>query len=333
MTRYVIVGAGAIGASVAAQLHLSGSEVVLVARGEHAKVIRTEGLRYLRPDGEQRVAVPVVEGSTEVALTPDDVLFVATKSQDTEAVLTEWAWLPVADGSLAAQTIPLVSLQNGIENERAALRRFARTSGAAVWMPSSYLRPGEIVSPGEPEVGVFWLGRYPGGLDPDAQQWAADLRAANFGIQLVADLPAWKAGKLLSNLVNGVVALYGMEGRGKELAEALQDEGRKVLEAAGQQPKALFADSEIDLSRYRTATVPGGEYVGGSTRQSLTRGAGSVETDFLNGEIVLLGRLHGIPTPLNAAVQGLLAQAARAGTPAGGGDPAVPDALLKASTR
>jgi 2-dehydropantoate 2-reductase len=36
--------------------------------------------------------------------------------------------------------------------------------------------------------------------------------------------------------------------------------------------------------------------------QSLKRGAGSIETDYLNGEIVLLGRLHGVPTPLNAAL-------------------------------
>jgi 2-dehydropantoate 2-reductase len=46
--------------------------------------------------------------------------------------------------------------------------------------------------------------------------------------------------------------------------------------------------------------VPGVERQGGSTAQSLARGAGSVETDYLNGEIVLLGRLHGVPVPANA---------------------------------
>ena len=35
---------------------------------------------------------------------------------------------------------------------------------------------------------------------------------------------------------------------------------------------------------------------GGSTWQSLARGL-PVEVDYLNGEIVLLGRLHGVPTP------------------------------------
>jgi 2-dehydropantoate 2-reductase len=41
------------------------------------------------------------------------------------------------------------------------------------------------------------------------------------------------------------------------------------------------------------------------------RGTGSIETDFLNGEIVLLGRLHGVPTPVNAAVQALANRIAR----------------------
>jgi 2-dehydropantoate 2-reductase len=38
---------------------------------------------------------------------------------------------------------------------------------------------------------------------------------------------------------------------------------------------------------------------GGSTWQSLRRRTGDVETDYLNGEISLLGRRHGVPTPVN----------------------------------
>ena len=64
---------------------------------------------------------------------------------------------------------------------------------------------------------------------------------------------------------------------------------------------------------------------GGSTWQSLARGLASVETDYLNGEIVLLGRLHGVPTPANELMQRLTAQAARDGIEAGSVDP---DALV-----
>ena len=33
------------------------------------------------------------------------------------------------------------------------------------------------------------------------------------------------------------------------------------------------------------------------------RGLPTIEADFLNGEIVMLGRLHGIPTPCNTLLQ------------------------------
>jgi 2-dehydropantoate 2-reductase len=56
---------------------------------------------------------------------------------------------------------------------------------------------------------------------------------------------------------------------------------------------------------------------GGSTWQSLARGKRVVEADYLNGEIVLLGRLHGVPTPINAGLQALANRMAREGLPPG----------------
>jgi 2-dehydropantoate 2-reductase len=49
--------------------------------------------------------------------------------------------------------------------------------------------------------------------------------------------------------------------------------------------------------------VGGRERGGGSSWQSLARSSGAIEADYLNGEIVLLGRLHGVPTPVNALLQ------------------------------
>jgi len=51
--------------------------------------------------------------------------------------------------------------------------------------------------------------------------------------------------------------------------------------------------------------------------QSLTRSTGSVETAYLNGEIVLLGRLHGVPTPVNELLQMIINEIARDGLPPG----------------
>jgi 2-dehydropantoate 2-reductase len=55
----------------------------------------------------------------------------------------------------------------------------------------------------------------------------------------------------------------------------------------------------------RLGPIGGSERRGGSTWQSLARSAGTVEADYLNGEIVLLGRVHGFPTPVNEAIQRL----------------------------
>ena len=52
---------------------------------------------------------------------------------------------------------------------------------------------------------------------------------------------------------------------------------------------------------------------GSSSWQSLARSTGSIEADYLNGEIVLLGRIHGVPTPVNLLLQRTAARAAREG--------------------
>jgi thiosulfate/3-mercaptopyruvate sulfurtransferase len=203
--RYVVIGAGAVGATLAAELHTAGLPAVLVARGAHLAALR-DGLRYLRPDGEHRVPVPAA-AADEVALQADDVLVLATKAQDGEAALADWAWRPVGDRT-AAEVLPVVTLQNGLDAERVALRRFARVYGAVVWSPTTYVTAGEIESPGEPAVGVVWLGRYPGGSDEGAEAIAADLRKARHLAEVVDDLPRWKAGKLLPILGNALDALY-----------------------------------------------------------------------------------------------------------------------------
>jgi 2-dehydropantoate 2-reductase len=38
---------------------------------------------------------------------------------------------------------------------------------------------------------------------------------------------------------------------------------------------------------------------------------GAIETDYLNGEIVLLGRPHGVPAPVNETLQSAATQVAR----------------------
>ena len=56
--RFVIFGAGAIGGVIGGRLFEHGHDVVLVARGEHARVLQRDGLRLESPDGRRHAGHP-----------------------------------------------------------------------------------------------------------------------------------------------------------------------------------------------------------------------------------------------------------------------------------
>ncbi|AEV84042.1 2-dehydropantoate 2-reductase [Actinoplanes sp. SE50] len=310
-----MIGAGAVGASIAAELHRAGADTLLVARGAQLAALRADGLRYVRPDGVHQVRIPVVAGPEEVELGEHDVLVLATKSQDTATAVRDWAWRPVkrADGAtgLSATDLPLVTLQNGLDNERAALRSFARVVGGVIGIPATFVVPGEVVNHAADAPAVLFLGSYPApASDPLAERIGAGLRRGGFRVHVVADIVAYKAGKLLGNMANTLDALYPESPLRDAALRTLQAEATAVLAAAGITPAAL------DLHEFRLGEIPSHPRVGASTRQSLAR-ATPPETDYLDGEIVLRGRLHGIPTPAAAAIQARLHRALADGTPPG----------------
>ncbi len=304
--RYVVIGAGAIGATIGGRLHATRHDVVLVARGRHLDVIRTDGLRLRTPEGELSLAVPVVSGPDEVDLRADDVLIVAVKSQDTAGVLTEWADVPVAAlGGTAGQRLPILMAQNGVSNEAAALRYFRRVYALSMWLPATYLDPGVVSADGSPNSGFLTIGRVPAALDAVTEAFVRAANASHFVALEDATVMRWKFAKLLSNLANGLEALVGPDDHVRDLALEVRSEGEAVLRAVGIE----FASLEEERQR-RGDTVRGRPW-GSSTWQSLARGAASNEVDYLNGEIVRLGRLHGVPTPLNETIQVLARRASR----------------------
>ncbi|MFC1413196.1 ketopantoate reductase family protein [Streptacidiphilus sp. N1-12] len=326
MTRYVIVGAGAVGVTLAAELHRSGAEVLLVARGGQLAALREGRLRFVRPSGTTTLQIPYAAGPEEVRLTEGDVLVLAVKSQDTERTVGDWAWRPVAlaDGGqgLAATALPLVTLQNGLDSERIALRRFAQVLGATIWVPAVYVEDGVVVNPAAPLPAALWIGRYPHGDDhPALGPLAEDLRAASFAVQVVPDITAWKTAKLLGNTVNVLDALYPPSPLRDRAAGLLAEEARSVFADAGLPVVDHGERSTLDLAGFTVQELPGYPRFGASTWQSLVR-SGSLEADFLNGEVVLQARLAGRTAPANAAVLERIQRAVQEGTPAGSLDDA-----------
>ncbi len=304
--RYVVVGAGAVGGTVGARLALAGRDVVLVARGAHLAAIRARGLRLESPTGAEVVRVPTVASPAEVDWKPGDVALLAVKGQDTlEAVR--------ALAAAAPPEAPLLCLQNGVENERVALRWFTHVHGVCVALPSEHLEPGVVAASSSPIPGILDIGRWPAGSDEVDVAIAADLATAGFAARAVDDVARWKYAKLLRNLRNAVDGLCGPDAADGRLAGMVADEGEAVLRAAGIDAATREEDAARRGDLLRVQPVAGRPRGGSSTWQSLARGAGSVEAAQLNGEIALLGRLHRVPTPANALLQRAVERAAAAG--------------------
>jgi len=325
--RYVIVGAGAIGGVLGARLAQAGGPhpPLLVARGEHGAVIARYGLRIRDPDADVRVRVEAVAGPDEVTLAEDDVLVLATKTPQVDEAMRQWVDAPVHSGGeivgTAGERLPVLLALNGVESERIATRYFDRVFGVCVWMPAVHLEPGEVIVRIAPRSGAFIVGRY--GADADERDRelldtvTADWDAAGFDVHPVDDVMRWKHRKLLANLGNAVQALAGPSGGGG-VSRRLRAEAEEVFRRAGVE---WATESEEEAWRggiFDDRPVPGTpDELGGSSWQSLRRGTGSIETDYLNGEIAALARRVGVEAPLNARVQRLARRASAEGAEAG----------------
>jgi 2-dehydropantoate 2-reductase len=119
-----------------------------------------------------------------------------------------------------------------------------------------------------------------------------------------------------------VQALLGPGADSRSVADRLVGEAEEVYRESGIE---WASEAEEDAWRgdvFDVRPVPGTpEVLGGSSWQSVARGSGSIESDYLNGEIAYLARLCGREAPLNAAVQRLARQAAAAGRPPGAMSP------------
>lgn len=299
--RIVIYGIGAIGGTVAAQLSRSGCQVVGIARGRQLEAVRSHGLKLHSPTGTSTASFPVCAAPEEISFSPDDVVLLTMKGQDTAPALLRLRSAGVVDQ-------PIFCFQNGVANEQAALRLFENVYGVTVMLPADYDTPGEVFAYGAPKIGIFEIGRYPTGSDQTVEDLCRILNDSGFMAYPRSDVMKSKHRKLLLNLQNITEVLFGdpqVRTKWRDLARA---EGEAVLAAAGIEWDESDALIRKDL---KITTIPNRTRIGSSTLQSALRGTGSLETDYLNGEIVYLGRLHGFATPINSAFCRLAAEVAQ----------------------
>ena len=309
--RFIIYGAGGIGGTIGGRLALSGYEAILICRGPHLEAIRATGLHLRTPDGDHRVEIAAAGHPREIEWKPGDVVIMSMKTQDTDAALREL--------ELAAGTgVPVFCAQNGVENERLAARRFDHVYAMLVALPATFLVPGEVIASAGPLSGCLDAGPYSGPIDEVTREVCSALTSSRFLSEPSEDAMELKYRKLLLNLGNGVEVITGKSawnapGEVGEFMAEVRAEAAACYEAARITATSADEYARRVTSHYRAMEVGGESRGGSSTLQSVLRGHATTEVDYLNGEIELLGKMHGVPTPLNSTVRAVATRMAANG--------------------
>jgi 2-dehydropantoate 2-reductase len=304
--RFVIYGAGGIGGVIGAELFLAGHDVILIARGTHLAAIQENGLTYQRPQQTRRLSIPAVSHPREFSFQPDDAVIMTMKSQHTRDALNDLAAHAPADTRV-------ICCQNGVENERMALRRFPNVYAMLVILPAASLEPGVVQTHATGNIGILDAGRYPGGTDEFIARVTSALETADLTAKPNPKVMRFKYRKLIMNLGNALQACCPPGDETRKIRRLLRQEAETCFNAAGIEWASDEENNELRKAMSPYAEIDGQPRPGGSSWQSIMRGTGDIEADYLNGEIVLLGRLHGIPTPANFILQQAANELARSG--------------------
>jgi 2-dehydropantoate 2-reductase len=295
--KILILGAGAVGLSVAAKLS-TVCEVHAVCRKSSADAIATRGftLTGIWGDGTFRF-------SASDSVPQDsrfDYIIISSKSQDTESICRQFAPLLV--------NTETVSLQNGIGNEEIISRFTNRVIGGMIITGFEWRNDAAVhVSV---EAGPMMLGRFPSGLDEPVERLAAIMQKAGVRVGTSASIRTELWGKTLYNCaLNPLGAIMGVP-YGKlshtaswRIIENIVHETFRVVVAEGVQ--LPWGSAEEYLAYLKEVQLPATALHHSSMLQDISRGR-KTEIDFLNGAVVTKALRHGIPVPYNSAIADLI---------------------------
>ncbi|KAB2812711.1 ketopantoate reductase family protein [Pimelobacter simplex] len=242
--RIAVLGTGANGASIGADLVRAGYDVTYIEQWPaHVEAIRANGLTVVS-QGEKTVTQVRAHHLCEVAEMREDfdLVFMLVKAYD-----ARWA-AELIKPRLAPDGI-LVGLQNGMmADDIASIVGVERTLGAVIEMASNMFEPGVVNRDTPKETAWFALGALDGGPQERAEEVAEILRAAG-NVEVVDDILSAKWMKLVVNATElvsaGVVDLPMVEAAdlpgmrafmveaGVEALEAALDLGHRALPMFG----------------------------------------------------------------------------------------------------
>jgi 2-dehydropantoate 2-reductase len=309
-TNVLVVGAGAIGLSVAGWIFPHNENLNLLARGESVAEIRNHGVRLCQIGQETttfQIPVKVIELLDEIP--PPDIIVITVKNYDLDRT---------------AQTLRhqlgncqpiVVSLQNGVENQRILPKYFSRATFGVIcynaWREgvgkATYVKRGSVI-----------IGALRNDLRSDLQRAAS---VFNPGLEcFVTDrLQDAVHCKLAINLINALMALVGFRKRSIEsekilvhMTTRLLEEGINVLQASGFKEHYLgslpsWSDIRIAVNIPESPVNPLHDFIVNrigptSMTQDVFSGKTTTELESLNGYMLELARRVGVLMPINQAI-------------------------------
>jgi 2-dehydropantoate 2-reductase len=290
--RIAIVGAGGVGAYVAALLDGRGHEIVLLDRGEHLRTLRDAGvLVRSRGRGELRASLPATNDPASVG-TVDLVLY-AVKTYDNPTAIP--AMRPLIDPDTA-----IVTLQNGVGN----VEQLAAEYGATAVLGGPMVGGGTRVAPGVIEHVLPPESEYieVGALEPASRAWAESVRElltpTGMRANVVDDVQTtlWKKLLAMASLASVGCLTRAITAEWRDHSATRDLYARLVHEAAtvGRAEGLGIDEATIDT------TLAAPDKLGPAHRTSmaadLERGA-RLEVEAIQGEVVRRARRHGIDVP------------------------------------
>ena len=313
-SRYLMLGAGAIGGSVGAHMAGAGLAVEFADVDEdHVAAMRNDGLTLDAPGG--RFNVPV-EAHLPDQLTPGiDVVLLAVKAHSTTRAL-ESILDVIGPGSV------VVSLQNGLtEIDIEAIVGPERTIGGFINVSADYLEPGLIYFGG---WGAFYIGELDGAITDRVTAIAADVGVPG-KVHVTDNIWGYNWGKLgyasmiyatalADETQHDVMDRYRelMVALASEVFEVAEHEGVELMPFDGIEPGALRRSGERDWPAVNRSYEGLLEFVrhhqkprSGVWRDLAVRKR-RTEVDEHLGVPVDIGRTHGLEMTLNEALVDLI---------------------------
>jgi 2-dehydropantoate 2-reductase len=285
MPTIAVIGPGAVGGAVAAWLAQSPrNEVTVAARTTFRRLVVDIGDEVLR-------ASPRIIAHPSEA-TPVDWVLVATKTYDVRSTA---AWFP----GFSEEQTRIAILQNGVEHRE----RFAPYVPNERLLPIMVDMPAERTAPGR--VRQLGMGHLAVARSDDGADFARLFRGGGVRVTEADDMTTVLWRKLCLNAAGAISAatLAPMRvARHPAVAQYLRHVVGEAV-AVGRAEGARLDDGLVEKI-LNSAQESSPDAINSLHADRLA--GRPLETDARNGAIVRIGRRHGIPTPRNAELVGLL---------------------------